>query len=259
MAVSATGEIGVVGINGAQGSGKSTLSTWLVEELAETHGLSAVILSLDDFYLTKTERAILGRTIHPLCETRGVPGTHEVDLCLETMLALQTAGALSTTPLPRFDKLLDDRLPRSAWPEFVGRPDLILFEGWCVRATAQPSSALQEPINALERDFDPQGVWRNWANDCLATTYQDLWKPITKLVMIEVPGLDFVMSSRLQQEQQLAQTNPAAAPMNQDDIAHFVAHYERLTRHMWATLPVQADILLSRNTDGFCNLRVQER
>ena len=40
----------VIGLNGGQGSGKSTLSLFLIEWLVREHGLSAVCLSLDDLY-----------------------------------------------------------------------------------------------------------------------------------------------------------------------------------------------------------------
>ena len=60
-------------MNGAQGSGKSTLARFLQLYLEKLYGLSVVILSLDDLYLTRAERIALAEEVHPLLETRGVP------------------------------------------------------------------------------------------------------------------------------------------------------------------------------------------
>src|SRR5262245_54933917 len=70
----------LLAIAGAQGSGKSTLSRLLSDELVRL-GRRAVTFSLDDFYLTRREREALAAAVHPLLVTRGVPGTHDVDLC----------------------------------------------------------------------------------------------------------------------------------------------------------------------------------
>ena len=100
----------ILGINGSQGSGKSTLADYLCSIIAERHGVTAVNLSLDDFYLTHDQRAQLAETVHPLLGTRGVPGTHDVDLAIQTIEQL-VAG--SECRIPRFDKSVDDRGAKS--------------------------------------------------------------------------------------------------------------------------------------------------
>ncbi len=70
----------VVGINGAQGSGKSTLSELIKIILSEEYGLSVVVISIDDLYKTRSERQQMANDVHPLFATRGVPGTHDVEL-----------------------------------------------------------------------------------------------------------------------------------------------------------------------------------
>ena len=66
-------ELLCIGMNGAQGSGKSTLARFLQIYFQELHGLSVVILSLDDLYLTRADRIALAEEVHPLFKTRGVP------------------------------------------------------------------------------------------------------------------------------------------------------------------------------------------
>ncbi len=80
----------LIGINGAQGSGKSTLCRLLALLLERGFSKSVAVLSLDDFYLTRDQREALAKQIHPLLQTRGVPGTHDVALAIATLDALQT-------------------------------------------------------------------------------------------------------------------------------------------------------------------------
>src|SRR5690606_5606704 len=122
------------------------------------------IISLDDVYLTHDARQHLAATVHPLLQTRGVPGTHDVDLGVDTMTRLIHAGAGDRTPLPRFDKAQDTQMPRNQWPVFEGPADVVIFEGWCVGARPQSDEALATPINALERDEDADGRWRGYVN-----------------------------------------------------------------------------------------------
>lgn len=228
----------VVGINGAQGSGKSTLCRFL-EVLLADRGLRAVTLSLDDLYLTKAQRQEAARTIHPLFATRGVPGTHDVALGMAIIDAVE-AGKPFT--LPRFDKAADDRAEQGLAVD--ARVDVLLLEGWFMSALPQPTDALAVPINALERNEDAQGVWRTEVNRRLATDYADLFARADILVMLRVDGFDAVRANRTLQEAKLARRNPGGAGvMDQAALDRFLMHYERLTRWMMAEMPARADVL----------------
>ena len=67
----------VLGLSGLQGSGKSTLAR-VIKTQAEQRGWPTEVLSLDDFYYSRSEREALAHQVHPLLRTRGVPGTHEI-------------------------------------------------------------------------------------------------------------------------------------------------------------------------------------
>ncbi len=234
----------IMGLCGPQGSGKSTMVTALQALLAD-RGHRAAILSLDDLYLTRAERERLAATVHPLLRTRGVPGTHDVALGLAVLDSLSRPGE---TRVPRFDKALDDRQPPEAWEPVQGPVDVVLFEGWCVGARPQPEAALSAPVNDLERNEDPDAHWRRYVNDALAGSYQRLFARIDKLVMLAPPSFDVVVGWRTEQEQKLRQAMQAGgeAPrgMSDADIARFVAHYERLTRHILAEMPARADVVI---------------
>jgi D-glycerate 3-kinase len=229
-----------VGICGPQGSGKTT-SSRMLERLLAAEGLRAVILSLDDLYLPLAARRKLAAEVHPLLLTRGVPGTHEVPLGLDLLDSLARPGR---TLMPRFDKASDDRLPESQWTPLEGPFDVVLFEGWCVGAIPQSQAALARPVNALERDRDPDGVWRAYANTQLAGPYRDLFADFGQLVMFQVPSFEVVLGWRQEQERKAR-----VRGMSDAEIAVFIQHYERLTDHIQAALPARADLVVKLGRD----------
>lgn len=230
----------LVGINGAQGSGKSTVCRFL-EVLLGERGLVAVTLSLDDIYLTRAERQAAAAEIHPLFATRGVPGTHDVPL---GMAVLDRLLAGEPADLPRFDKAADDRAPAGRHVE--GPVDVVLFEGWCIGAAPQSPDALATPLNDLERDEDADGTWRGEVNRRLATDYAELFARIDLLIMLKVPDFEAVRANRRLQEEKLG-AGPAV--MDHAALDRFLAHYQRVTEHMFAELPARADILVEIGRD----------
>jgi len=240
----------VVGLCGPQGSGKSTL-VGLVTRLLRGRGLATANLSLDDLYLTKAERVELAEQVHPLLRTRGVPGTHDVALGLSVLDDLALA---QPTLIPRFDKAADDRAPMSGWSRFEGPAAVVLLEGWCVGARPQPEAALAAPVNALERDEDPFGVWRTFANTALAGGYVDLFARIDLLAVMIAPDFATVRGWRGEQERRLRERlrlegrNPNLA-MDDAALDRFVAHYQRLTDWIVQDLPARADTVLQLDAD----------
>jgi D-glycerate 3-kinase len=226
----------VYAIAGLQGTGKSTLSAQM-GRLAAKRGLRVVALSIDDFYLGHAEREALGRQVHPLCATRGPPGTHEVALACDVFDALRAGREVA---LPRFDKIADDRLPRDQWPLARGA-DLAILEGWFLKTPAQPGDALREPINALERDEDPDGTWRRWCNQALADDYPPLWERLDRMLFLEGPGFEIVPQWRWQQEQSLQAQHPERRAMSHAQVMRFVQFFERVSRQALRTLPHVAE------------------
>jgi D-glycerate 3-kinase len=229
-----------VGVSGPQGSGKTTAARGL-RLLLEARGLRVASLSIDDLYLTRAERQALAARVHPLLATRGPPGTHDRQLGLATFDALRAGLSLA---LPRFDKAIDDRAPLADWPWFEGPADVVLFEGWCVGATPAPSADLVAPLNALERDEDPDGVWRAYVNDALAGD-QVLFDQLDLLIQIVPPSFEVVVGWRREQEAKLRAERPGATGLMDDaQVARFVAHFERVTRRLLTEGPAHADAVL---------------
>lgn len=248
----ACGRCLVVGINGAQGTGKSTLAAAL-RLLLGGAGLRATVLSIDDLYLTRQQRSVLARSVHPLLATRGVPGTHDVETGIRLLERLQALGSSESLRLSRFDKLADDRLPAEQWAIVEGPIDVVLFEGWCVGTPPQADAELDAPVNALESREDADGRWRRWVNDRLRSDYPALFARIDRLIFLRAPGVDQVLAWRAQQEAELVRSTDGAAGagsgMNEAELRRFVQHYERLTRHALAVLPAQADVCVDLAQD----------
>jgi D-glycerate 3-kinase len=245
----------LLGINGAQGTGKSTLADFFRVALESDYGWRVAVMSIDDFYLTRAEREALARDVHPLLKTRGVPGTHDLRLLLDCLDRLKRLPAGHEAKLPRFDKSTDDRSDSSNWPTVTGPLDVIILEGWCVGSIAQSSEELSRPVNTLERDEDPSGAWRKFANTNLQRYSETVFARMDALVFLRAPSLDAVYRWRLEQERKLAEVSPPGSSgiMEQRQLSRFVQFYERLTRANLVALAESADVVLDLDDSHGCS------
>ena len=248
----------VFGINGGQGSGKTTINAFLQIILREGLGLKAAGFSIDDVYKTYDQRQAMARKVHPLFAIRSAAGTHDTKLAIDTLNALTQAEEGTRVAIPRFDKMArggqGDRLPQSQWDRVEGPLDVVIFEGWFVGAQPQADEALAQPINQREADEDPDGTWRHTVNELLATDYRELFDLIDELLVIQVRSMEDVYRNRELQEQHLRRKLDQAQQRGEDtgelgamspvEVVAFISLYERTTRHMLATLPDEARLTL---------------
>ena len=241
-----------VGIHGCQGSGKSTLTDFLLHACRREYQINAIGFSLDDFYLTRDERQQLSETEHPLLITRGVPGTHDIPLLNRTLD--QILSAQWPVAIPVFNKAQDDRAPKAQWQQVTQMPQILFFEGWCVGTPPESEMALQSAINPLEQDEDPDGTWRRFVNRQLTEQYQPLFQRLDRLVMLRAPSFSAVQQWREEQEERLVAKLTRAghsvdAAMTSEQIARFIQHYQRLTEQSLRELPSRADVVIQLDTD----------
>lgn len=222
----------VVGISGAQGTGKSTLARLLTEQLTAL-GLTTATVSLDDYYLSKAQRQQLAEQVHPLLAQRGVPGTHAINRAI-TDAERVLAG--KPVQLPCFDKALDE--PASDRPP--QQLQLLIVEGWCLGIGPQSEQKLHQPQNSLEANEDPTRQWRMFINQQLASPYQHYWQLLKPLIWLQAPDWASVCRWRANQEQQLWQQRGQG--MTPQQLTRFMLSFERLTRASWQQLPQRADI-----------------
>lgn len=238
-----------LGIQGVQGAGKSTLASCLAELLRREGGLRVATMSIDDLYFTRSQRRVLAREVHPLLQTRGVPGTHDVLLGRDTIAALREGKPIK---LPRFDKAADDRVPEADWLTAEPPVDVLLFDGWFLGAGAPPVAQLGEPINALERDEDPDGRWRNHVCTQLRERYPPLWRELDALCMLQAPDAECGFTWRWHAEQRTRSALEARGAdtsqlMDEQQVRRFVDLDMRIARFALATLPANADAIVRLN------------
>ncbi len=225
-------------MGGPPGSGKSTLARLLTYLLNES-GRPTARLSLDDYYLSSSERHALARSEHALLRQRGVPGTHDWSGLLHDFDCLRK-GQAAGLKLRVFDKSTDEVAPPDQWRSVDLNPCCLIVEGWCIGAPAQDTAALSEPVNDLEREQDPDGAWRSYVNHQLGRYHRDLADRMDRFCYLEVPGWECVIDWRWQQEQELAEPRL----QNRGEVADFLAPFERIVRHMQATSKAWADARL---------------
>ncbi len=221
----------IIGLSGGQGAGKSTITGILKFILKKKYGLNLCVFSIDDFYKTKLERKKMSKSIHPLFLTRGVPGTHDVNLINKTFIKLKRK-TFKQVLIPKFDKSNDDRFKKSKWIKVINRPNIIIFEGWCVGARHQKNRDLKKPLNLIERKYDTNLEWRKKVNNQLKKNYKKLFQKIDKLVYLKAPSFNRIFKWRLHQEQKLKLTSKNKKIMSKTEIKEFIMFYERITRHM---------------------------
>ena len=233
----------VIGITGGQGSGKSTISNILKIVLKEYFNLETVIFSIDDFYKTFKDRKKMSKKISPLFLTRGVPGTHETKLLYNCIKSLKKKNFKKIT-IPKFDKSIDDRLPKNKWQKIKKKPNIVIFEGWCVGVKPQKNKDLLVPINTLEKVNDKKKIWRTRVNQELKNQYKKIFNLIDVSIFLKVPSFKHVYKWRLLQEKKLILKTKGKKTMNSDQIKNFIMFYERITKHMLKNFKKKAQIII---------------
>ena len=233
-----------VGINGCQGSGKSTLTDFIAGYLIAQYQLNVVVMSLDDFYLSSEKRNQLAYNIHPLLATRGVPGTHDVT-ALNHVLT-QLSEHKTGFSIPKFNKATDEPFPQSQWTSIEKPVDIILLEGWCWGVTPQTDEQLQIPINELELQHDVTGEWRSYVNQQLKIAYEPLYKKMDFWLALQAPSFDCVYQWRLEQEQKLQAKNIGLSNskvMSPEEVLNFTQYFQRLSLQGASTISKFADAI----------------
>jgi len=239
----------IIGVNGSQGSGKSTAAEILKLILESKYKHHVVVVSIDDFYHSKAKRIELSQSLHPLFITRGVPGTHNTKLANNTINSLKNSIIGEEVVIPRFDKAADDIKAVEKWDRVKGPVSIIIFEGWCVASPPLEENSLLAPINELENKDDNKAIWRKTINQFLQKEYPTLFSQIDWLLMLKAPNFDVVYKWRLLQEQKLSKKSGTSHSqlLNKHQLQYFIDHYQRLTEHCLLKIPAKANAIITLN------------
>jgi D-glycerate 3-kinase len=241
----------IIGLAGGQGSGKTTISSILTLILQKYFKLNVFKVSIDDFYKTRKDRKLLSKNKHPLLMTRGVPGTHDIDLMLSFFKKIKDKNFRSLL-VPTFDKSIDDRCSKSLWHKIKTKPDVVIFEGWCVGARAQKNSQLKKPINSLEKVYDESTKWRSYVNNQLKTKYKTLFKQLDGLVYLKAKNFNLLKSWRLKQERKLliqTKNKKNLKIMSSGDVINFMQTYQRITQQMFKDAIKGSSVIMNLNVN----------
>ena len=241
----------IVGLAGGQGTGKTTISSIISIILRKYFKLNVFIISIDDFYKTRKERLILSQKVHPLLMTRGVPGTHDVNIMLDFFKRVKRRKFRSLK-LPKFNKAIDDRSNKKLWYSIKKRPDVVIFEGWCVGAKAERNNILVKPVNSLEKINDKKLKWRKFVNKQLQSKYKKLYDQLNCLLYLKSKNFSLLRQWRIKQEKKLRLKNKRTNNdkiMNNKEIMKFMQTYQRVTQNMFKNTPNYASIILNLNNN----------
>ena len=241
----------ILGLSGGQGIGKTTISSIITLILKKYFKLNIFKISIDDFYKTRKERFLLSKKIHPLLMTRGVPGTHDINIMLNFFKRVKKNN-FKSLKLPKFDKAIDDRCKKSSWYTIKKRPDIIIFEGWCVGAMAQKNSMLKKSINSLEKTNDQNLIWRKFVNNQLKTKYKKLFGHLDNLLYLKAKNFNLLQQWRIKQEKKLwlkLKKRKNLKIMNRQEVINFMQTYQRITQNMIKDVPKYASIIFKLNSN----------
>ena len=241
----------ILGLSGGQGIGKTTISSIITLILKKYFKLNIFKISIDDFYKTRKERFLLSKKIHSLLMTRGVPGTHDINIMLNFFKRVKKNN-FKSLKLPKFNKAIDDRCKKSSWYTIKKRPDIIIFEGWCVGAMAQKNSMLKKSINSLEKTNDQNLIWRKFVNNQLKTKYKKLFGHLDNLLYLKAKNFNLLQQWRIKQEKKLwlkLKKRKNLKIMNKLEVINFMQTYQRITQNMIKDVPKYASIIFKLNSN----------
>ena len=250
-----------VGLAGGQGTGKTTISSLIKIILTKYFKLKVFRISIDDFYKTKKERLSLSNRIHPMLLTRGVPGTHDINMMLNFFRKAKSKK-FKRIKLPTFNKAIDDRFNKKKWYDLKSKPDVIIFEGWCVGAKSEKDNSLKKTINSMEKEKDKKQIWRKYVNQQLKLKYKNLYSQLNCLIYLKAKNFSLLQKWRLKQERKLwlnNKRNSSLKIMNKKDVINFMQTYQRITQNMFRYMPKYASIILNLNSNHQIQSAVYKR
>ncbi len=235
----------IVGLQGGQGTGKTTIVKFLERHLKEK-GFTVQSFSIDDFYKTYKERKNLQEKYlnnHFYQISRGLPGTHRVKFLLET---LQKAKSGKDFEIPIFDKSLYDGKGDviSKTSKVKGRQGFVILEGWCVgipEVSSQKFMEICKRNNINLKKFDPKlqehKVVLNFTKG-----YQPIWKLLDYTVMLKADSPEVHKKWRLLQETRLKEKKGMG--MSKKEVHAFVEPYLPFTYVCYDLLKPDVKVLI---------------
>ena len=190
----------IIGVNGSQGIGKTTLCRYLVDVFS-ARGIKTVSISIDDFYYTRTEQAALSEKYadNPFLQARGYAGTHDIALGEKVLKSLKNRKA---TLVPVYDKSAfegrGDRKREAEWQKIEKNTDIVLFDGWMLGHKAVAASEITNPHLQAINDFLPQ--------------YSKWMSLLDAFIVLAPENVEYVLQWRVEAEEKMKAAGHAGMP-----------------------------------------------
>lgn len=223
-------------IAGSQGSGKSSFSLLVKKFFKKFYQKDVVIISLDDFYHSQKTRLKLSKRVHPLYQTRGVPGTHDLDLMMKKITQIKKNQF--PVYLPSFDKIKDSRKKNY---KKIDKCDLLILEGWCVGAKPISNNFLKKNVNDLESKIDIQYQWRYSYNEFLKS-YQALFSQFKFFIYFRYSNWSNILGWKYKQE--LLLRSISSDFKLKKYLSNFIQYYQKISMWMHRTSINDSNILI---------------
>ncbi|KAK8010536.1 hypothetical protein PG990_009501 [Apiospora arundinis] len=220
----------VIGLNGVQGVGKTTLVGELAKALRSQHRLETLVVSVDDFYLTHVDQKALAaaQPDNKLVACRGEPGTHDMKLASAFLKAVIQG---KEARIPQYDKSAyageGDRVPESQWKTVNGpgqpKVEVVILEGWCVGfrplSPMEITAKWMAPSRTLQQHELQHLEFVNWQLE----PYEAITALFDAFIHIDAEDLEWVYDWRLEQEVNLIQEKGSG--MTREQVVKFVDAY----------------------------------
>ncbi|PVH86041.1 D-glycerate 3-kinase [Cadophora sp. DSE1049] len=219
----------IIGLNGVQGAGKTTLVTTLSSTL-NSHGHRTLVCSIDDLYLTHTDQLSLAQDypLNPLVQHRGEPGTHDMGLARELFSALREGREVR---VPEYDKSLfsgqGDRVDSSKW-KVVNKPgeekiQVVIFEGWCVGFRALSDDEVRAKQKGESRTLSKHRIEDLLFVNERLREYEVVNETFDAFIHVDAEETEYVYKWRQEQEEALRRERGSG--MSEEQVVRFVDGY----------------------------------
>ena len=153
--------------------------------------------------------------------------------------------------MPTFNKAIDDLFKNKNCYDLKVRPDVIIFEGWCVGAKSEKNDTLKKNINSLEKAKDQTQIWRKYVNQQLKSKYKNLYSQLNCLIYLRAKNFSLLQKWRLKQERKLwvkSKVKSNLKIMSRGDVINFMQTYQRITQNMFRSMPKYSSIIFNLNS-----------
>ncbi|KAH3670843.1 hypothetical protein WICMUC_004812 [Wickerhamomyces mucosus] len=217
----------IVSISGPQGSGKTYVSTKIIQYISREYPqLKSIAVSTDDLYLKHSDQVKLSKEDNVLLKGRGLPGTHDIESFYNILQKLINRD--NNFEIPTYDKSKfqgeGDRADRENWIHIGEKPvDIIIVEGWFNGFTPLVNDDeidLKVQASKILQDYNKQDLYEINSNLDL---YQKIWELFDYSIFFNVDDLEWIKDWRIEQEHALIKIKGSG--MSDDQVVDFIKRY----------------------------------